>query len=115
MEMTVEVPPEDQSGSERARVPASTSKLEDNIAALEVRLTHDGTKRLNQLTAPQLPFPIDFLRTAPELQAGGTTINGVGLRAEPCRSGLRRRHYENRYAPRHRYPNVLSDVGSSAR
>jgi len=46
------------------------------VKALEVHLTDEQTAVLDELTTPQLPFPLPFLRMAPSLHAGGTTING---------------------------------------
>ncbi|HVH42828.1 MAG TPA: aldo/keto reductase [Labilithrix sp.] len=51
-------------------------QLDDNLAALDVRLTEQQTARLDELTTPKLNFPAPFLAMAGSLQAGGTTING---------------------------------------
>jgi aryl-alcohol dehydrogenase-like predicted oxidoreductase len=53
------------------------AQLEDNIQALEVRLTAAHVAALDDLTAPELPFPIPFLSMARSFHSGGTTINGV--------------------------------------
>jgi aryl-alcohol dehydrogenase-like predicted oxidoreductase len=50
--------------------------LEDNVKALELRLTGTQTAALDDLTTPELSFPIPFLKIAPAIQYGGTTING---------------------------------------
>jgi aryl-alcohol dehydrogenase-like predicted oxidoreductase len=56
-------------------------QLQDNVKALDVRLTDEQTAALDELTTPQLPFPLPFLRITPSLHHGGTTVNGE--RAEP--------------------------------
>ena len=54
------------------------AQLEDNLAALDVELSHDQTTRLNDLTVPALNFPHDFIsQGAAGFSASGTTINGV--------------------------------------
>lgn len=51
-------------------------QLEDNLAALEVRLGAEQVQRLDQASEPHPHFPQSFLRnTAPILQ-GGTEVNG---------------------------------------
>jgi aryl-alcohol dehydrogenase-like predicted oxidoreductase len=52
------------------------AQLEDNLAALDVRLTAEQVARLDALTRPKLNFPADFLGMAMMIHAGGTTING---------------------------------------
>ncbi len=73
-----------------ARTP---EQLEDNLQALGVRVTGEQTDRLDELTAPQLPFPFEFLRRAPSLQAGGTTINGETSVVSPFAPASRDDHY----------------------
>ena len=53
------------------------AQLEDNVGVFEAQLTPEQTAALDALTTPQLPFPIAFLRMAPSIQQGGTTVNGV--------------------------------------
>ena len=61
-------------------------QFEDNVQALELKLTVEQTKALDEVSAPQLPFPIPFLRGAPGVYAGGTTINGGSQRSHrSCR------------------------------
>jgi aryl-alcohol dehydrogenase-like predicted oxidoreductase len=50
--------------------------LEDNIKALEVKLSAEQSAKLDELTKPTLNFPAPFLSTVSAIQAGGTTING---------------------------------------
>jgi aryl-alcohol dehydrogenase-like predicted oxidoreductase len=59
------------------------AQLEDNVKALEVQLTAEHTATLDTLTTPQLPFPIEFLRMAPSIHAGGTTVNGEAPQLHP--------------------------------
>jgi aryl-alcohol dehydrogenase-like predicted oxidoreductase len=67
--------------------------LDDNIAALEVKLSTEQTAKLDQLTAPTLNFPAPFLTMAATIQHGGTTINGE--HAEPSPWGVTKKgdHY----------------------
>lgn len=51
--------------------------LEANVKALELRLTEEETSKLDELSQPQMPFPIGFLSIAPSLHQGGTTVNGI--------------------------------------
>ncbi len=51
-------------------------QLDDNLAAIDVKLSADQVARLDALTRPKLNFPADFLGMAGMIQAGGTTING---------------------------------------
>jgi aryl-alcohol dehydrogenase-like predicted oxidoreductase len=50
--------------------------FEDNVQALDVTLTAEHMATLDAVSSPQLPFPIPFLRLAPGVYGGGTTING---------------------------------------
>lgn len=67
--------------------------LEDNVQALPVVLTTEQTKRLDAISEPQLPFPIAFLRGAPGVYAGGTTINGEPSQASPFLPARRGDHH----------------------
>jgi aryl-alcohol dehydrogenase-like predicted oxidoreductase len=51
-------------------------QLEQNLAALDVRLTLDQVARLDQLSKPTLSFPMPFLNVAGMFSQGGTTVNG---------------------------------------
>ncbi|MEV0279376.1 aldo/keto reductase [Streptomyces sp. NPDC050610] len=60
----------------------TVEQLEDNLASLTVSLSEAQLTELDALTAPELPFPIGFLRTSGvDLAQGGTTINGVPSRS----------------------------------
>ena len=55
----------------------TVSQLEQNLAALDVKLRPEDVKALDALSAPVLSFPVDFLKyAAGSISAGGTTING---------------------------------------
>ena len=51
-------------------------QLDDNIGALDVKLTADHVALLDNATTPTLPFPVDMLSMVPAFAFGGTTING---------------------------------------
>jgi len=53
------------------------AQLDDNLAALDVALTADERKRLDDLTAPTLGFPQSMQPMFPMIHNGGTTVNGV--------------------------------------
>ncbi|HEX4336148.1 MAG TPA: aldo/keto reductase [Polyangiaceae bacterium] len=52
------------------------AQLDDNLKALDVKLTREQIQSLDALTRPKLSFPADFLDLGRMLHAGGTTING---------------------------------------
>jgi aryl-alcohol dehydrogenase-like predicted oxidoreductase len=56
-------------------------QLEENLAALDVRLTADHVAKLDAVSKPQLPFPCDMLPMVPSFAYGGTTINGTASKA----------------------------------
>ncbi len=51
-------------------------QLEDNLGALEVKLSSEQVAALDKASAPTLPFPADMLSMVPTFAYGGTTING---------------------------------------
>jgi aryl-alcohol dehydrogenase-like predicted oxidoreductase len=53
------------------------SQLEQNLAALDVRLSDAQVARLDSLSTPTLSFPSNFLNFATMFSQGGTTVNGV--------------------------------------
>jgi aryl-alcohol dehydrogenase-like predicted oxidoreductase len=67
--------------------------FEDNVQALEVTLTAEQVVALDAVSAPQLPFPIPFLRRAPGVYGGGTTINGEASQPSPVMPQRRGEHY----------------------
>lgn len=69
------------------------AQLEDNVKSLELKLTSEQTTKLDNLTTPQLPFPMPFLRITPQLHAGGTTINGESTTLHSFSPKTREDHY----------------------
>ena len=53
------------------------TQLEDNIKALDVKLTADEIAKLDALTQPKLNFPHNMLPMAPAIIHGGASVNGV--------------------------------------
>jgi hypothetical protein len=51
-------------------------QLDDNVKALDVRLSQEHVPALDRLSAPKLDFPADFLKMGPVFINGGTTVNG---------------------------------------
>ncbi|QDE87425.1 aldo/keto reductase [Myxococcus xanthus] len=62
------------------------SQLEDNVGALEVKLTAEQLARLDALTKPTFGFPQSMQPMFPSIHNGGTTVNGVF--AEPSNFGV---------------------------
>lgn len=58
-------------------------QLDDNLAALDVKLTAEQTAKLDELSKPKLNFPADFLPAAAAIQNGGTWVNGERLDPSP--------------------------------
>jgi aryl-alcohol dehydrogenase-like predicted oxidoreductase len=52
------------------------AQLEDNLAALDVRLEATHMEKLDALSKPALNFPADFIANGAPILHGGTTING---------------------------------------
>jgi aryl-alcohol dehydrogenase-like predicted oxidoreductase len=67
--------------------------LDDNIQALEVKLSADQAAKLEELTKPTLNFPAPFLNSAASIQAGGTTINGESSVPSPWGVTKKDDHY----------------------
>jgi diketogulonate reductase-like aldo/keto reductase len=58
-------------------------QLDDNIGALDVKLTPEHVAALDKASTPALPFPTDMLSMVPAFAYGGTTINGQPSKAWP--------------------------------
>jgi aryl-alcohol dehydrogenase-like predicted oxidoreductase len=58
-------------------------QLDDNIGALDVKLTAEHVITLDRATTPALPFPCEMLPMVPAFAYGGTTINGQPSKAWP--------------------------------
>jgi aryl-alcohol dehydrogenase-like predicted oxidoreductase len=67
--------------------------LEDNLQAIDVSLTPEQIAALDAISAPQLPFPIAFLRLAPAVYGGGTTVNGEASQPTPFMPQRRGDHH----------------------
>jgi len=59
------------------------AQLNDNLQAVDVKLTAEHVAALDMLTTPTLNFPAQFLGMAAMIQAGGTTINGEPSELSP--------------------------------
>ncbi len=59
------------------------AQLEDNLAALDLKLTPAQTSQLDELTTPALNFPFDFGKRAAAFSASGTVINGTAAPVNP--------------------------------
>ena len=53
------------------------AQLDDNVQALEVRLSPEQLKKLDAVSKPKLNFPADFTARIGAFAYGGTTIRGV--------------------------------------
>ena len=53
------------------------AQLEDNLKAVDVRLTAEELRRLDTLTKPTFGFPQNMQAMFPSIHNGGTTVNGV--------------------------------------
>lgn len=61
----------------------SVTQLEQNLAALDVRLSAGQITALDAVSTPTLGFPIPFLSFTAMIAQGGTTVNGVTAPAWP--------------------------------
>ncbi|HEX8435428.1 aldo/keto reductase [Archangium sp.] len=52
-------------------------QLEDNLGALDVKLTPAQVAALDEVSQPTLNFPAAFLQGSPSFMHGGITVNGV--------------------------------------
>ena len=51
-------------------------QLDDNVGALDVKITAEQIAKLDDQTKPALPFPAEMLLAVPSFAFGGTTVNG---------------------------------------
>lgn len=58
-------------------------QLDDNLGALETKLTPEQTKTLDEASQPKLNFPYDFIRNIGGFGYNGSTIDGVTAPANP--------------------------------
>ena len=59
------------------------AQLEDNLKALEVKLSAEELGRLDALTKPTLGFPQSMQSFFPSIHHGGTSVNGVSAPTSP--------------------------------
>ena len=59
------------------------AQLEDNLKALEVKLTAEELAHLDEKTKPTFGFPQSMQPWFPALHNGGTSVNGVFAPASP--------------------------------
>lgn len=59
------------------------AQLEDNLAALDIKLTEQQRTRLNELTEPVKTFPASMLPRLAGFQHSGTIVNGVDAPLSP--------------------------------
>jgi len=59
------------------------SQLEDNVKALDLTLTAEELKKLDELTKPTFGFPQSMQPMFPAIHNGGTTVNGVHAPPSP--------------------------------
>jgi aryl-alcohol dehydrogenase-like predicted oxidoreductase len=61
-------------------------QLEDNLAALDLKLSTEQLDRLTQASQPKLDFPAEFLKNSPMFRSPGLTINGETAPLNPLTS-----------------------------
>jgi aryl-alcohol dehydrogenase-like predicted oxidoreductase len=59
-------------------------QLDDNLGALEVKLTEAQMQALNDVSKPQLDFPHDFLERVKAFAYNGATIDGQPSPVNPA-------------------------------
>jgi aryl-alcohol dehydrogenase-like predicted oxidoreductase len=59
------------------------AQLDDNLAALDVKLTAEQVAALDALSTPTLDFPADFVKMGNVFMHGGATVNGEAAMAWP--------------------------------
>jgi aryl-alcohol dehydrogenase-like predicted oxidoreductase len=61
----------------------TVEQLDDNLGALDVRLSAEHSKALEEVSRPKLNFPFDFVRNAAGFGYSGATVNGFGAPLNP--------------------------------
>ena len=61
----------------------TADQLLDNLGALDIRLSPDHIRVLEEASRPKLNFPYDFVRNAAGFGYSGTTVNGVAAPVNP--------------------------------
>ena len=60
-----------------------SAQLEDNVQAIDVRLTAEELERLDTLTKPTFGFPQNMQPIFPAIHNGGTMVNGLHAPTSP--------------------------------
>jgi aryl-alcohol dehydrogenase-like predicted oxidoreductase len=55
----------------------TVEQLDDNVGALELKLSGQHCQALEEASRPKLNFPYDFIRGSPAFSFGGSTVNGI--------------------------------------
>ena len=58
-------------------------QLDDNLAALDVKLRPEDFAALAAVSKPKLNFPAEFMENATMFSQGGTTVNGISAQPWP--------------------------------
>ena len=58
-------------------------QLDQNLAALDLKLDASHIEALNKVSAPALNFPATFLQFAPSFMHAGATVNGETSQLPP--------------------------------
>jgi aryl-alcohol dehydrogenase-like predicted oxidoreductase len=61
----------------------SIEHLDDNLGALELKLSEEQIKALDEVSKPQLNFPFDFINNSKPFRSAETTINGEVVGVSP--------------------------------
>ncbi len=69
-------------------------QLEENLAALDLKLSFEQIRRLDEISKPTLNFPHEFIQNVGAFGYGGTTINGEQFAPNPLAPQDDARRYE---------------------
>jgi aryl-alcohol dehydrogenase-like predicted oxidoreductase len=61
----------------------TVEQLEDNLGALDIQLSAEQTKALEEASRPKLNFPYDFVRNSAGFGHSGANVNGVAAPMNP--------------------------------
>ena len=61
----------------------TVQQLDDNLGGLDVHLSEEHLKALDEVSRPKLNFPYDFVRNSAGFGHGGATVNGVTAPVNP--------------------------------
>lgn len=76
----------------------SLKQLEDNIKALDIKLSEEHMKALDEVSAPKLNFPAQFIKQAGSFGYSGTNINDEYFDINPMAPDEKAIRYENELA-----------------